>query len=266
MTNKAKIDFDKIRNKVAQLSGERRKPGGSGNFWRPDVGEYTVRIVPFRNNDGQPFKERWFYYGIGDNPGLLTLRQFGKPDPVQDLIDKLRASDTPEGYEQAKKLYPKMRAYAAVIVRGEEDKGPRLWSFGKMVYQNLLNIMLDADYGDITDELDGHDIKVTVSQPAGRMWKQTDVMPRPRPSALSDDPALIEEWISNVPDLDAIYTTKSYDELEKIVNDWISGNDSSSNSTGTEKFGSKTESVKEEKSSSQPMRDIDDVFKELETE
>ena len=49
------IDFDAIRRKVAQLSGNARR--GSA-FWRPEEGEHTVRIVPFTDNDGQPFKER----------------------------------------------------------------------------------------------------------------------------------------------------------------------------------------------------------------
>ena len=38
-----------------------------------------------------------------------------------------------------------------LLFRGEEDKGVQIWGFGKMVYQSLLNIMLDEDYGDITD-------------------------------------------------------------------------------------------------------------------
>ena len=57
-----------------------------------------------------------------------------------------------ESYELAKKLYPKMRAYAPVIVRGEEDKGSSYLVFRKDWYISLLlNIMLDEDYGDITD-------------------------------------------------------------------------------------------------------------------
>ena len=113
-------------------------------MWRPQEGEtYNLRIVSFPNNDGNPFKERWFYYGIGNNPGLLTPNQFGKPDPIQELINKLRDEGTKEAYEMAKKLYPKMRTYAAVVVRGEERQGVRFWGFGKTVYQELLSIIAD---------------------------------------------------------------------------------------------------------------------------
>ena len=99
------IDFDAIRKKLNQLSGVNSK---RRSMWRPQEGEtYNVRIIGIPNNDGNPFKERWCYYGIGNNPGLLTPNQFGKPDPIQELINKLRDEGTKEAYEMAKKLYPR---------------------------------------------------------------------------------------------------------------------------------------------------------------
>lgn len=223
------IDFDKIRNKLAQLSGQNKKRDA---FWRPEQDqEYSVRIVPFLNNEGQPFKERKFYYGIGKNRGLLAPSQFGKEDPFQELINTLREEDSKESYELMKKLFPKMRAFAPVIVRGEEDKGPRLWSFGKTVYQQLLNIMIDEDFGDITSTTKGHDIKVKVTKQPGQQWAMTAVMPRPSKTPLSSDKAEVKKWMDEIPDLDAIYSLKSYDELSKIINDWLEGADEDSDGT-----------------------------------
>ena len=223
------IDFDAIRKKLGQLSGTNTR---RNVMWRPEEGEeHTVRLLSFKDNDGQPFKERWFYYNIGNNPGLLAPKQFGKQDPIQDLINTLREDGSKESYELAKKLYPKMRCYAPVIVRGEEDKGVRLWSFGKTVYQSLLNIMLDEDYGDITCPSEGRDVKVVCTKPPGRMWATTTVRPRGKASELSTDAGQIKEWVDNVPDLDQLYTLKPADELEKIVNDWLNGEDSDSDGT-----------------------------------
>ena len=99
------VDFEAIRRKLNQLSGQGNK---RNVMWRPQEGEdVTVRLLSFPNNDdGLPFAERWFYYNIGNNPGLLAPYQFGKPDPIQDLINKLRDEGTKESYELAKKLYP----------------------------------------------------------------------------------------------------------------------------------------------------------------
>jgi hypothetical protein len=235
------IDFDAIRKKLGQLSGTNSR---RNVMWRPDEGEeHTIRLLSFPENDGQPFKERWFYYNIGNNPGLLAPKQFSKPDPIQDLINKLREDASKESYELAKKLYPKMRCYAPVIVRGEEAKGVRLWSFGKTVYQSLLNIMLDEDYGDITDPMEGRDVKVTCTKPPGRQWATTTVRPRGKASELSGDAAQIKEWANNVPDLDQLYTLKPADELEKIVNDWLNGEDADNDGTTRNATSSFTNTV-----------------------
>ena len=224
------IDLDAIRRKLNQLSGQNNK---KNVMWRPQEGEeHTVRLLSFPDNDGQPFKERWFYYNIGNNPGLLAPYQFNKPDPIQELINKLRDDGSKESYELAKKLYPKMRSYAPVIVRGEEDKGVRLWSFGKMVYSSLLNIMLDEDYGDITCPTEGRDVKVVCTKAPGRMWASTEVRPRGKQSKLSET-AQAKTWIDNIPDLDEMYTCKTYEELEKIVNDWLNGESDETDSLGT---------------------------------
>jgi len=215
------INFDAIRKKLDNLSGNNKK---SSSSWKPKEGEeYTIRLLSFPANEGQPFKELWFYYNIGNNPGLLAPYQFGKPDPIQDLISKLREEGTKESYELAKKLYPKMRCYAPVVVRGEEDKGVQLWAFGKQVYQSVLGIMLDEDYGDITDPESGRDVKVRCFKPAGKKYSETEVMPRGKASVLSTNVAQAKQWLGNIPDVSNLFEVKSSDELSKIVNDWING-------------------------------------------
>ena len=255
------IDFDAIRKKLDRLSGATKN---RSVMWKPTEGEeHVVRLLSFPDNDGQPFRELWFYYNIGNNPGLLAPYQFQKPDPIQELITKLRDDGSKESYELAKKLYPKMRTYAPVIVRGEEDKGVRLWAFGKTVYQSLLNIMLDEDYGDITDPHEGRDVKVVCNKPPGRMWAMTEVRPRGKGSALSSDTNQAAEWVKNIPDLDELFTLKSYDELEKIVNDWLNGDDNEDD-TGTEMGGSTTTSSTSSDSSSS-YKSLDDAFADLES-
>ena len=256
------VDFDKIRKKLGQLSGQNSR---RDKMWRPQEGEETtVRLLSFTDNDGQPFKERWFYYNIGNNPGLLAPYQFGNPDPIQELINKLRDDGSKESYELAKKLYPKMRSYAPVVVRGEEDKGVRLWSFGKTVYQNILNIMLDEDYGDITDPDEGRDVKVVCTKPPGRMWATTTVRPRGKATPLSENSKQAQEWVDNPPDLDDLYSCKTYEELEKIVNDWLDGDDESSDVGSERPVRSESTSTSEDTSSQSKYKSLDDAFADLE--
>lgn len=225
------IDLDLIRKRMAELNGTKKT--SSVQLWKPGPGEYKIRCLPWKNvTDGQPFVERWFYY-IGTNSGILTPKQFGKPDPIDDLIRKLYSSGKPADRELAKKLQPKMRAYTPVIVRGEEEKGVMVWSFGKIVYQRLLGFFVDEDCGDILDPLDGHDLKVTITQQPGKQFADTTVDFRAKTSKISDDVKQMEAWLEGVPNIDDMYRLKSKEEIENVLNAWLSGGDTPSADEGT---------------------------------
>lgn len=250
------VDFDKIKKKVEQLSGNRKSV-----IWSPKPGkEYNIRILPWPDdNDGQPFKERSFYYNIGNGRAILAPSQFGEADPIQDLINKLRNEGSPESMELAKQFYPKRRYYAPVIIRGEESEGVKLWSFGKQIANELLQHML-GDFGDITDPKAGRDVKIVCTQAPGRQFSETKVTPRVATSALATTKQTTE-WIASVPNLDEVYTRTSYDEIEKRVNDHISGN-SGASSDGTEV---KTQRASTSATvSSDESDNIEDVFSKLE--
>ena len=256
------IDLAAIRKKLGQLSGQNSK---KNVMWRPEEGsETTVRLLAYPNNDGQPFKELMFYYNIGNNPGLLAPYQFDKPDPVQELITKLRDEGSKESYELAKKLYPKMRCYAPVVVRGEEEKGVRLWAFGKTVYQTLLNYMLDEDYGDITDPNEGRDVRINCTKNPGQQWATTDVRPRGKDSPLSEDASKSKNWLDNIPDINDLFELKTYEELERIINQWLNDDDDDDSSNQTTR-GGKTQNVDQNSPDaiSGKYQSLDDAFADL---
>jgi len=215
------IDLEAIRKRVAELNGTSKR--SSVQLWKPPVGEHKIRCLPWKNSpDGQPFAERWFYY-IGDNAGILTPNQFGKPDPINDLIRKLYSSGKPDDRVLAKKLQPKMRCYAPVVVRGQEDRGVMVWSFGKIVYQRMLSFFLDEEVGDILSPTEGFDLKVTLSQAPGKQFMDTMVDPARRPTKLHEDSKQVESWLSSIPNLDDMYRLKSTQEIETVLNNWLNG-------------------------------------------
>lgn len=214
------INLDAIRAKVSQLSGLSK--GRKDVLWKSEPGEYTVRLLPWKNNDGQPFKERWFYYNIGQG-SILAPNQFGKNDPIQELINKLHASGKKDDKELAKKLYPKMRAFAPVIVRGQEEKGVMLWSMSKGVYARLLEFFLDSDIGDITDPNEGFDLKVKIIKQPGKMYADTVVDPARKQSKLAESEDKTTSLLNSVPDIDELYKLKSYEDIKKQLESWLAG-------------------------------------------
>lgn len=235
------VDLEAIRRRVQELSGNRRN--SNVQLWKPEIGEYKVRGLPWKDApDGMPFLERWFYY-IGNGPGILAPHQFGKPDPINDLIRKLYSSGKPDDRLLAKKLQPKMRTYMPVIVRGQEDKGVLVWVFGKPIYQRLLGFFTDEDGGDILDPNDGYDLKVAITHTPGKMFMgkpslDTTIDIR-KSSKLSADPVQAKTWLESVPNLDDMYKLKSVQEIETLLNNWLNGGEATANDDdGTSKGAS----------------------------
>ena len=63
--------MEKMR--ARQVSLKNNANGGSNKFWRPQDGEQTIRIVC--TPDGDPFRDYWFHYNVGDTPGFLSPKR-----------------------------------------------------------------------------------------------------------------------------------------------------------------------------------------------
>jgi hypothetical protein len=233
------IDMNKMRARKTAL--ENRGNGGS-QFWRPQDGEQTIRIVP--TSDGDPFKDFWFHYNVGNNSGFLSPKKnFGEDDPLDAFVRKLFNEGTEESVKMAKNLMARQRFFAPVIVRGEEHKGVRVWGFGKTVYEQLINLVLNPEYGDITDPETGTDLVLHYGKPAGASFPQTKLTPRRRPSVLCDDavggPDRCAELLDSVPDFNGLFERKSPTEVGAMLDSFLLGDEGSeSTSTETTKYGS----------------------------
>ena len=219
------MDLSQIKKRLDKLNNK----GGGGssdfknNFWRPPVGEKSViRIVPYTHNKDFPFSELYFYFGIG-KPRMIALSNFEESDPILEFATQLKKSGDKENMELAKKLYPKFRVFAPVVVRGEEDKGVRFYEFGKMVYQELLGVMSDEDYGDITDILKVRDITVEVIPAAetGKMFNTTTVRVKPNQTPLVEDAAKAEALLDNQKDVLSLFKKYTFEEMKGELQSYL---------------------------------------------
>ena len=120
------INLDKMREKLATLKGN---GSDKDNFWRPEDGTQTIRIVP--TADGDPFKEKWFHYNLGNTPGFLCpKRNYGDECPVCEFASQLwrdGVDNNDDGSKKvAKSLFVRPRFFSPVMVRGEEERGVRI--------------------------------------------------------------------------------------------------------------------------------------------
>ena len=250
------MDLNAIKNRLSQLQTTNTR---TSNLWKPQPGTQVVRIVPYKFNKDNPFIELFFHYDLG-RKSYLSPMSFGRPDPVAEFADKLKSTGNKDEWIQGKRLEPKMRTFAPVIVRGKESEGVKFWGFGKTVYQELLSIIADPDYGDITDPVNGRDVSVEFisAEESGASFPKTNIRVKPNQTPISDEPAVLEKVKSSQKDIRDIYQELSYDELTEVLNEWLNP----SEDTEEEETPSETVSTKElEKSKVSNTSDaFDDLF------
>ena len=248
------LDMKKMKERLTAL---KNRGNGSGKFWRPQDGEQVVRIVPTPDSD--PFKDYWFHYNVGNNPGFLSPKKnFGEDCPLDSFVRQLWKEGTEDSKRMAKKLSARQRFFAPVLVRGEEDQGVRAWGFGKQVYETLLNLVCNPEYGDITDPDTGIDITLTYGKPVGASFPVTKITPRRQSSPLCpESPEKCRELLEGIPDFDVLFNDcrKSFEEVQSMLDEFLLGDsDPEESASETKKYNT---------SKSTETTTVDQAFAEL---
>ena len=219
------IDLEKMRAKLDAAKGKGNKTG----FWKPPEGKTTIRIVP--TPDGDPFKQYWFHYNLASHGFLSPKRNFNEDDALDEFVRGLWKSGTEEDKKLARDLMAKQRFFAPVLVRGEEDRGVQIWGFGKMAYQQLLELVLNPDYGDITDTEEGTDLEIKYEKPAGASFPKATITPRRRTSPMCSDAVggtdECAKLLESIPDFDSLFERKTPAEVQELLNKYLDGESAS---------------------------------------
>jgi hypothetical protein len=236
------LDIAKMK---AKLEASKNPKGGSQDStkWKPSEGDQTLRILS--TEDGDPFKEFHFHYNVGKNPGILCPKKnHGEHCPVCEFASSLWREGMDNNDEnakrEAKKLFVRKRYFSPILVRGEEEKGVRIWSYGKMAYELLLGLVLDPDYGDITDPETGTDIVLTYTVPGTPgSFPKSQIKARRRPSVLCDESvANCSDLLDSIPDISSIFQRKTSDEVQTMLDESFSSEASSERqAVETSKYG-----------------------------
>jgi len=223
------IDLSKLKSRLNSLSNTSNK---TQIIWKPKPGDQVVRIVPYKYQPDNPFIELKFHYGIGgkDSNGqpvsktYLSPDTFHRPDPIVEFSNRLKKNGSKEDWRRGRDMEPKMRTFVPVIVRGEEGEGVRFWGFGKQVYQDILSVMADPDYGDITDLTNGKDITVTftTADKTGKNFPETTIRVKPKSTpAVDPTKADLIAAIKNQTNILDLFPEPEYEELKGAMNEWL---------------------------------------------
>ena len=248
------MDLNAIKKRLNQLQTSTTR---TSNLWKPQQGNQIIRIVPYKFNKDNPFIELYFHYDLGGK-NYLSPMSFGRPDPIEEFAQKLKATGSKEDYRLGRKVEAKMRTYAPVVVRGEENQGVKFWGFGKTVYQELLSIIADPDYGDITDPVSGRDVVVEfkTAEETGKSFPSTNIRVKPNQTPITEDASTMETIKDTQKNITEIYQERSYDELTQALNEYLNG-DSTTEEESTEQT---TETNSSKMDATQAADAFDDLF------
>jgi hypothetical protein len=219
------MDLNAIKRRLGEMQSQTNNNSGGGKqlFWKPSVGKQVVRVIPNKYNKEFPFTEMKFYYGIGSKRVMASPSNWGEKDPIMEFAKQLRQTNDRENWRLAKKLDPKTRIFAPIVVRGEESEGVKLWQFGKEVYQGFLNMAADEEIGDYTDMAQGRDIKLTTVGPevTGTPYNKTSIGPSMKTSPIAEDSAVVESCLNEQADPMKVFKPLSYDEMKEALQEWL---------------------------------------------
>lgn len=215
------MDIQAMKAKLAQLNKKR----GNSTIWKPAPGTTQIRALPLKGNSVTPFQELYFHYSLGGKTYLSPL-SYGDPDPIAEFSDALIGEGglSKEDYKKAKKFSPQVRTYLPIIVRGKEEEGVKFWGFGKSTYKELLSIIDNPDYGDITDPDTGRDLTITFTDKDknnANSFPETKVVARVKETPLHPDKDVRNKLLTEQPVLLDEFTKHTYAELEEVLAKYI---------------------------------------------
>ena len=228
------LDRSKIQERLNALSrgnSTNEKIDYTKVFWKPRLGEQTIRIVPSKFNKDWPLQQVKFHNDIVVNR-MLALSNFGEKDPIEEFIlaikaqanaKKAKGENSDDEWQLASKLRPKTRTYVQVVVRGEEHLGTRLWEFGVEAEKQILTIMNNPEYGDITDIHEGTDLNINGLNESfnGNKYVKPSISPRRSSSNLTDDAELLKKLLNDQHDPLAMFRKYSYAEIHANLEKWL---------------------------------------------
>ena len=186
-------------------------------YWVPDVGESLIRVLP--PVDGKLFyrKVGIHYRLAGSGMEFCPRMTVGEQCPICEVVDELRKSKSPAAIQLVNRLAGVERYLMNIIPLNEDQKKVRQYIAPKTVRLALLKIILDPDYGDITDLERGRNVVIEKVQSGGGF---VNYSVRVKPREISVRELLGRELTLNeIPDLNdfVMKRIKTYDRLKVVL-------------------------------------------------
>lgn len=246
------LDISKLAERLAQLSRGSNNNSSSMGFINIKDGRNVIRLLPKRDSDETSLfgeQEVFVHYGVGKNEtnknGSMVVcpTTYGddKACPVCELAAELRrlSKKKDDSYDkQARQVQRKKRVYYNAVSRAEDlnsykyDDGQKKWfnkdgeeespikvlGTGVGVYRDVLGIICDPEYGDVTDFSQGLDLIITKSGTGFNTEYDVKTVRKESFAIPEDAPEdLVKNWKEYLHDLSSLAKVKTYSEIASVM-------------------------------------------------
>jgi hypothetical protein len=241
------MNLDELKKLKSKLND---KINRNSSVWKPTSGKNNIRVLPYRLDQNMPFQKLHWHWGVGNRSILCLRHNFDESCPVCEFATELYRGDDKDDKALAKKLFPKIRFYVPIVVRGEENEGPKWWSFGQQVFDSLTSNL--DEVGDFTDIQNGRDVIVTYKSPEekGNQFGEIRAEFSFRQSPIHSDVEVVKKLISEQKELSELFPKTEFDDVKKIMDKWLNPSDADEDTSN--------------ESNSSDSDSLDSLFKNLE--
>ena len=206
------LDLELLKKELEEAQKQK-----SSDFWVPEMGENLVRVLPPR--DGKLFyrKVGVHYKLVESGMEFCPRLTFNKPCPICETVVDLKKLGSPGAMELVRRFNVAERYMMNVIVLSSDTKGIKQYLAPKTVRLELLKIILDPDYGDITDFETGRNVVIEKVQGSGGF---VNYIVRVKPNQVPVSQVIGRKLeLEEIPAFDDILAerVKSYDELRYVL-------------------------------------------------
>ena len=127
-----------------------------------------------------------------------------------------------------------------------------------------MNLVLNPEYGDITDPTEGTDLLLSYGKPAGASFPQTKLMPSRKTSAMCHDldGNACTDLLETIPDFTTLFERKTPEDVQRMLDEYLAGDNAEDLSSETTQYGGSS-STTTTTTASGGGTSVDDAFKEL---
>jgi hypothetical protein len=262
---KNKIDLASISKRVDELTDGNRKSFKDDRFWKPTVdkagnGSAVIRFLPAADGEDLPWNQ--FHKHNFDHNGSYFIElcptKLGRECPVCKANTKLWKTEIKENKDLASARKRKLIYVSNILVlkdkEAPENEGKVfLYEYGQKIFDKIKAQLKPKDEEDqavvVFDLWDGADFRIEIKKVAGYRNYDDSTFRNPAPLFKGDDAKL--EVIYNQLHALLPFTTedkfKSYEELEKKLEDLESGASAKVSKKVDELFGDTPKSAEADK-------------------